>query len=329
MAKKKTKPKLIRPASEFDPKNPETGFYDLPESIYRAAPGENWSNLKRIGKTAKSYNWFKDHPEPDTPDQKKGRLYHTLLLEPQRKDERWAVTPELYPAKGKKVGDPPIDKPWNMNAHFCQDWVADMEAKGFEVTKQGDVDFGNRMVGELRDLEDACKILDDADGYEVSGFWIDEESGLLCKMKLDILKRGQVGDFKKVASGHSPAASWESWCRHLRSWQHHGQAAFYRDGVNAIYEHYGWALPDEPSFIWLVVEDQHPFDTAIYPIIDREDKRSYQFFVWGRELYRQYIWQVGVWQKVGKWPSYNSGASHKTEALELKVPDWLNLEIRV
>jgi len=323
---------LIRPASEFNPESPEIGFYDLPEKVYRAAPGCNWSTVKEMQVSPRTYKHTLDHGTEDTEDKKKGRLYHTLLLERHRLDERYTPKPDTYPAKGKAKDAPTTDKPWNMNAHFCQEWVRDVEAKGLEVVNKKDIVFGKRMTNELWALDDARAILESAHGYEVSAFWVDEihknnGTGLLCKCKLDILKNGQIGDFKKTQKGHGATDHWQSWCRHIRGWGYHGQAAFYRDGANAVYRHNGWKLPDRPSFKWLIVEDTPPFNTAIYTVVDCPDSRSWKFLDWGRKLYRWLLADVKMWTEKGKFPSYNIGPSLQTEDHELEVPDWLNLEI--
>ena len=328
MAKKKTTKPEIKPESEFNPEKPEIGFYNLPESVYRPAPGCNWSSIKRIQKTPKTYRWFADNPSGDSPARKLGRLFHTEVLEPDLVHEQYAVRPHIYEAKGKKKDDPMQEKPWNMNATFCKEWVAEMEEKGFEIIKPADAELVNGMREALWELADARAIMEDADGYEISAFWTDEETGLLCKCKLDILKNGQIGDLKKTAAGDSPSGSWDKWCSTVRNYKYHGQAAFYRNGVNAVYKHLGLDLPEIPMFQWLVVEDARPYDTAIYSIYDTPEANSYQFFVWGRDLCRFLLSQVQLWQKHKSWPSYNVGPSGMTEDHELEVPDWLSLEIR-
>ena len=318
---------LIRPESEFDPEQPEIGFYDLPEKVYRAAPGCNWSNIKRIQKTPKTYRWFRDHQDGDTDDKKFGRLWHTVALEEDQLDERWTPHPDTYPFKPAKKDAPTIDKPWNMNATFCREWVRDMEAKGLEITSKKSIRRAEAMRKELWELADARAILEDADGYEVSGFWIDEETELPCKMKLDILKNGQIGDLKKVQGTQSASGSWEKWCSSVRTYKYHGQAAFYRDGVNAVYKHLKLDLPEIPMFKWLVVEDAPPYDTAIYSIFDTPEANSYQFFVWGRDLCKFLLREVAMWKKHDSYPSYNVGPSGVTEDHELEPPDWLNLSL--
>jgi len=323
-----TATQLIMPQAEFNPDAPETGFYDLPETVYREAPGENWSCIKRILKTPKSYKWFRDHPSGDSKARKLGRLFHVIVLEREELAKRYITSPPTYPAKGRKKDDPPVDKPWNLNATFCKDWKADMEGKGFEIVNQYDVNTCKAMRDALWELDDARTIMEGADGYEISGFWTDEETGLLCKMKLDILKNGQIGDLKKTAAGDSPSGSWEKWCGSVRQWKYHGQAAFYRDGVNAIYKHLGLELPEIPMFEWLVVEDAPPYDTAIYSALDVPEAASYQFFVWGRALCRFLLAEVAHWRKHNSYPSYNIGPSGMTENHELEVPDWMSLELR-
>ncbi len=317
---------LIKPESEFDPDNPQVGFYDLSEEVYRAAPGENWSCMKVIGKTPKKYKHRKDNPRKRTDAMKFGNMFHTVVLEPHLLDERYTPFPETYPAKGKKVSDPTVDKKWTMNAIFCKEWVAGMEAKGLEPFKQSDINYAKAMARELWLLEDAQKVLEGADGYEVSCFWVNEKYNIPCKCKLDVLKGGQIGDLKKItASGGG--AEWESFCRTVRNLEYHGQAAFYRDGVNAVYKHNNWTLPKVPAWRWLVVEDEAPYDTAIYDILDTPKAETYDWFVKGRELYEFYLSQITIWRESDVWPSYNVGPSLKTESMELEMPDWLKLGI--
>ena len=316
----------IRPQSEFNPDKPEVGFYNLPESVYRVAPGENWSCMKSIGRTPKKYKWRKEHPRKETDALKFGRLWHTVVLEKDLLYKRYIEFPETYPAKGKKKADPDVDKPWNMNAAYCRVWVAENIGRGVECVKRADINYAKAMSREMWELSDAKAMLEDADGYEVSGFWKDEKSGLLCKLRLDALKFGQIGDLKKVTAT-AGGAEWEAFCRAVRNLQYYGQAAFYRDGTNAILKHLGEPLPELPFFRWLVVEDEPPYDTAIYTIFDHPEAESYQWFVAGRELYELYLWQINLWREKDVWPSHNHGPSLQTEDHELTLPDWLRLGV--
>lgn len=319
---------LIRPESEFNPEAPEIGFYDLPESVYRAAPGENWSTMKVIGKTPKKYKHRKDNPKKRTEAMKFGNMFHTVVLEPHLLAERYTTFPETYKGKptGWKKGDDLVDKPWRGNATACRVWVAEKVGNGVECFKKVEINYAKAMSRELHLLPDARKLLDNADGYEVSCFWTDEKNGLPCKAKIDILKGGQIGDLKKITASGGGAA-WEAFSFTTRNLGYHGQAAFYRDGVTAVLKHLKQPLPKIPLFTWLVVEDEAPYDTAIYPIMDDPRAESYEWFVKGRELYDLYLWQIQLWREKGMWPSHNVGTSQMTEEHELTIPDRLNLEI--
>jgi len=314
----------IKPASEFNPEAPEIGFYDLSEEVYRPAPGENWSTMKNIGRTPKKYKYRKDNPSKRTPAMAFGNLFHTVVLEPHLLDKRYTPFPETGPGKKWIVPPKTYDAKWSMNAGFCKEWVLGMEAKGLIPFKQKDINYAKAMARELRDLEDAQEILEGADGYEVSCFWVNEKYGLPCKCKLDILNTGQIGDLKKItASGGG--AEWQSFCRTARNLEYYGQAAFYRDGVNAVYAHLKIPLPELQSFRWLVVEDEPPYDTAIYEILDTPRSATYQWFEAGRELYQLYLGQIELYRGQDKYPSHNVGPSLKTEKMDLEIPDWLKL----
>ena len=325
---------LIKPASDFDPESPQIGFYDLPEPIYRAAPGTNWSNLKRMDKTAKSYKWFLDHPEADadTPDKIIGRLFHTLALEPGLAPLRFITHPPTYKAKGKRKAGPPVDKSWNMNANDCKDWIGEAQGKGLTVVGKGDVENVTAMAQALRAIPPAQEFLVGADGYEVSIFWNDPQTGIPCKGKLDVLRNGQIADLKKVSAkgaGRAAPGQWESFSSHVWSWSLHGQAAFYRDGVNAVLHDHGIAIPDLPMFRWLMVEDKAPYDTASYTVIDHPEALSRQWLTKARETYHSLLQQVAFCAERDCWPSYNPAPSGVTEDCELIPPDWLAKRLEV
>ena len=73
MAKKKEAPKYakipVKTHKQFDidlALGDLFGFYNIPEEVYRPAPGHNWSTIKHRQKSANSYKFHLDYtPEPD------------------------------------------------------------------------------------------------------------------------------------------------------------------------------------------------------------------------------------------------------------------------
>lgn len=108
----------------------------LPESQYFAQPAITWHRLKDFITGGPLY-YRKRHITgelPAPPQKEWGRLgnaYHLYALEGREEFlARVVATPETYPATPKKKDDPIEQKPWNMSANFCKDWVANETSKG-------------------------------------------------------------------------------------------------------------------------------------------------------------------------------------------------------
>lgn len=109
----------------------------LPESEYHGSPAITWHRLKDFITGGPLY-YFKRHVSgeipapPDRPWGKLGRAYHIYGLEGRDAFLASCVAmPETYqgPESAKKDA-PMVDKPWNMNANVCKEWVANEASKG-------------------------------------------------------------------------------------------------------------------------------------------------------------------------------------------------------
>src|SRR6185503_12774374 len=49
-----------------------------------------------------------------------GSVMDCLLTCPDKFNSLFAITPEVYPAKGAKKGGVDVEKPWNRNATYCR-----------------------------------------------------------------------------------------------------------------------------------------------------------------------------------------------------------------
>lgn len=322
---------MFRNPNEFDPENPTPGLYcGLNYTLYHNAQGVNWSTLRFVGQNLGKYRFFRDHPEelPDSDDLSFGRCFHTAVNEPMRFADEYVIQPPTYETevtKGRKPNKTVeiIEKPWSNNANICRDWIKEQRAKGKQVVTASARKKALAMAASIRNLPDARAIMEG--GYpEVSIFWIDPQTEVLCKGRLDWFKEWRVGDVKKVA--RMGGAQWEKFAKHVQVYSLHCQAAMYMDGLSILRDLAGEPAPEVPLFTWLVVEDQKPHDAAIYDLYDHPESYSRPWLQAGRKIWHSHLQEVAHAMKVDEWPPYNPGADGITEAYELVPPDWVRLD---
>jgi len=89
----------------------------MPVSEYRDLDGINFSSLKHMAESPKSYKWHEDHPTEETAAMAFGTAFHAAVLEPDLFAGTYIARPEGLDGR-TKAG---------------KDWAADVEAKGFIV----------------------------------------------------------------------------------------------------------------------------------------------------------------------------------------------------
>lgn len=131
---------------------------------------------------------------------------------------------------------------------------------------------------------------------EMSGFWVDEATGVLCKCRPDWLVVDDTGaivailDLKTTRDASASAFSWS-----IAKYGYDVQAAFYTDGLRKII---GRELP----FYFLAVESASPHAVALY----RADDEMLEV---GRKKYRAGL-EIKQWcDETGEWPGYQMDES--------------------
>jgi len=307
------------------------GFYDIPEEVYRPAPGHNWSSIKHRQKSANSYKFHLDYtPDPDKKEKDHftlGHLFHCLVLEPHTLDDRYTTFPDTYPAKGKKVNDPPIDKPWTMNAIFCKNWVADMKAKGLISVSKKMMRQAKGMAKVLTDNPHVQHKMENVAGCEIAAFWIDAVHGCLCKAKLDALRQtSEIIDLKSYRIRSDTEDPNEAALKTMYWEQHFCQAAMYRDGVDTILRILRLLPKNEALLFTYFYTDKTPEkDTVILHIDARKDQQclSTDWYRSGQIIYRNCLKLVLEGEASGQWPSHNPDESGHTQPMEAYVPEFL------
>ena len=307
------------------------GFYNIPEEVYRPAPGHNWSTIKHRQKSANSYKFHLDfEPKLDAKEKEHftlGHLFHCLVLEPDTLDSRYTTYPDTYPAKGKKKDDPPEEKPWRMNATFCKEWVADIKSKGLISVSKKMMRQAKGMAKVLTDNPHVQHKMENVAGCEIAAFWKDAVHGCLCKAKIDALRQtSEIIDLKSYRI-KSPTQDPNEAALSTMFWeQHYVQAAMYRDGVDTILRIMRLLPRNEALLFTYFYTDKTPEkDTVILHIDARKDQQclSTDWYRSGQIVYRDCLKMVLEGEASGLWPSHNPDETGYTAPMEAYVPEFL------
>jgi len=139
---------------------------------------------------------------------------------------------------------------------------------------------------------------------EHSSYWIDPETGVLCRSRPDLYRSdlGIIVDVKSTVSAHP-----NDFARSVINYGYHAQEAFYTDGHRANGQ-------QVEGFVFLAWEKKTPFVTARYElppsIVDE-----------GRAIMRKSLTYYAECQKANAWPGYAS------EITELAFKRWSYQEI--
>jgi hypothetical protein len=292
-------PTRAEPATAISPPAcPAPGFYQIPESEYRAIPAMNCSIL----------DWCIASPahlkaaidgllvREDTAALEFGRAFHVRVLEPSLYAERVCVKGSCAsivksgPRKGEPCGSTGkgmIDGMWFCGTHGGDDSLlpAGVEYITFDdaarIERAVDA-IKSRKIDNLRRSHGQFEVCVIGDLY-----------GVRCKAKLDkyIKSPHAIIDLKKVAAPKSPREvkiGRDKFARTIESYGYGMRAAFYCDLVKAV-------TGDMPRWYWLVVEDGEPFTPAVYRAGD-------EVLNAGRAEYINLLDQYKTAMASGMWP---------------------------
>lgn len=246
-----------------------TGILNMPNKDYHSAAGISNSGLTDVARSPAHY--FFKVKKGATPAMRMGTAIHTALLEPDKFKEDYLHLKE----------------------------VKDRRSSGYkEAAKNHDPEFiltapeGDKVAGmqeQIKNQPYASKLLT-AEGYrEVSIFTEDPETGVLVRIRADILTlKGQIIDVKKTQDSRM-----EAFGKSIFNYRYHVQAAFYSD----VYE---WASGKKSAaFGFLAVEEEIPHGCQLYALDD-------QSMSLGRDLYRQALNRYADCLEKAVWPCYDS-----------------------
>lgn len=222
--------------------------FDVPAADYHGGVGVSNTMLSDMARSP--FHCFALHLDPNRPErestdaQSAGSLAHTVILEPQRFAERYVVRPDG------------ID--YRTNAGKA--WRDDAIAARLEPITADEHDTAICQRDAVMRVATLRKLL--ASGQaEVSAYWTDQRTGLLCRARPDWLhwtgpKRCVALDIKKTRELTPDAVQ-----RAIASYGYHRQAAHYTNGLRAL----GIEVEE---FVFGFVSASYPFVAAAFVLDD-------------------------------------------------------------
>lgn len=253
---------------------------DLSNQEYHSLPSLSSTGAKTFLDAPAKYVWERSQPHEPTRFMSMGTAIHSAVLE----DSKDVVCVEATS--------------WRTKA-------AKEEKEAIEAT--GKVALLAADYDKLQDLRDAVfahpiahDLLSAPDGVrERSYLWTDLETDVDMRARPDLYVPGRaVVDLKTTSMG----ADAHSFIKAIAQRRYFLQAAWY---LNAV--HLGEL--DDPDFVWIVVETNPPYLTAVYTLnlmgLDR-----------GFELMDEALTEFRAAQLLDYWPGYDAGIQ------ELVLPSW-------
>lgn len=246
----------------------------IENEAYHAGPGESSSTLKKANRSIAHYLAGKTAPDSPTEAMRFGTQAHTLLLEGETVFlSRYFVVPEGIDRRtkaGKEAFEAVI-----------------LENQGKEAIKFDDY----ATLFEMREAFERHPIARElvTGGIELSAYWKDPRSDLLCKAKADCFRPdGMIVDLKTTDD-----ASPEQFPTSCARFDYALSAAFYLDGFRQAIEQSGNRNVQAPdAFVFLAVEKSRPYGIGCY-VIEPEDLAK------GRMKYERALARIKEYESQG------------------------------
>lgn len=265
----------------------------MPSADYHATDALGASGLKHLRRSPAHYYGAMLDPERPQSDpsaaMRNGTLVHCAIFEPAALLDRYVVRPAGIDGRTKEG----------------KAAIAELAASGREVIDADAMASAMRQARAVDALPEVAALL--ADGYaEASAFWVDSETGVLCKCRPDWV--APTGDGVILIDGKTAQdASSDGFGRAIWNYGYHLQAAWYSDGferATGLRVH---------GFVFAAVESAWPHAAAAYMLSDEVLDKS-------RAENRRLLNLYAECRRTNTWPGYPAGVQ------EINLPKWANLE---
>jgi len=253
----------------------------LSREQYDGIEAINQSALKKLGTlTPAQWKYLREHPEPPTEALAFGQAVHLACYEPSR----FAV---------EVVAAPDCDRRTKAGK---EEWERFNTAAAGKIVMSADE---YATLGAIQRAvmahPAASKLIAKAGDRECSAVWRDDETGTLCKARLDQLTtaRNAIIDLKTTRNAAPGAFE-----RDVYDYGYHFQAAFYADGIAAIEGH------EPPCVVLIAVDKEWVCEIGAEAVAVYEIEPAAMEL--GRIEYRRALALYADCVRTGKWPGYSS-----------------------
>lgn len=254
-------------------------YYDLPSQDYHAQT--DWLSASMIKKLL---------PPKGTPE----RLQHSLSEGETYSDEF---------DFGKAVHTVVLGDGEEIVVVDAASWVGkSAQAERAEIRAAGkipllakDLPVVQRMAARIREHETANALLTKG-RPEVSLFWIDAETGVKCRARIDWLVEKQEGRRQLVADLKTTrCAAPVEFAKQAKSLAYYAQQEHYLDGIRQL------GLDADPAWLYIVAEKEPPHGVIVANFAAKADVLNARAAVdRARRIYAECI-------ATGEWPGYPGG----------------------
>lgn len=305
----------------------------LSNAEYHGGPGISKSGLDVISKSPAHYRHSRaqGYTAP-TPSQRIGTLAHSYILEHDTFWDHYALpfeapegaldTVAQLKDRLKEVGEKVASTAKKPDL-IAQLKAADPAAVILDDVKAAyTVEVGDREIitpDELEKLEGmrasilrhpkASKLLAPGSGVaELSCYWIDEETGVLCRCRPDWWRHdGVIVDLKTCRD-----ASYDGFQKSIWEWGYYKQDPFYQDGINEALKQAGGTceMPAPRAFVFVAIEPVAPYPCSVF-LLEQEPREL------GRRDYREALNTYAECLRTDEWPAYSA------EIESISLPEWV------
>lgn len=226
------------------------------------------SGLVQLSRSPAHYKHYIENEITPTPAMIFGSALHTYVLENKDFEDRYAVLNNKYDLR-TKVG---------------KEGFAEFKASAGDKQVIGGADFDKiKAMSTAINNDAAGKLLLENGEFEKELYWTDEDTGVKCKAKPDIITGHAVGDLKTVADGSFRAVK-----ASIFKYGYHIQAAMIRAALKAN------NLQEMHSFWLICVEKDAPYVVTSYKLGDDLIDLGYKEFKRLLVVYKECL-STNVW----------------------------------
>lgn len=243
-----------------------SGLRTIDHEIYHdpKCPGLSRSAILKILESPLHYkNWLANPTEP-TAKMEFGIDCHAAVLEPKAFEKRYTHYPKAPEFEGRSKA-----------AIEARESFSKQNA-GKKILDAEDFEKIGKIIQSIYQSKEAVELLDGA--KEMTQFFVDPQTKLLCKVRPDVLHKNQIIDLKFTSNG-----SRSGFVKSASQLNYHIQAAFYLDAFGM------------ETFKFLCIEDHEPFEISVFELdaesLDLGRKQYQKALQTYREATQTQIWK--------------------------------------